>query len=105
MHHLAQFNIERSDEIRETRIFIGVLHAPDPVNASAEEHAGFVWRLVSGDNDPPDLVEFEARGWLVNMSVWESLENLLAFVRSPGHLSIMKRRGEGFDRTAVSMCL
>ena len=46
--------------------------------------------------DAKALPEFEATGWLVNMSVWQDLAALRAFVTSPIHLSIMKRRSEWF---------
>ena len=36
---------------------------------------------------------------MVNLSVWESLEDLRAFVyRDPAHLTIMRRRREFFDK-------
>ena len=85
--------------------FAAFVNALDPVNASAEQHPGFVWRLVSDDNVEPELVELESRGWLVNMSVWERLEDLKAFIRTPLHFSIMRRRTEWFQHTEVSMCL
>ena len=81
------------------------INALNPINESAEQHSGFVWRLISGDSESPELKAFETQGWLVNMSVWESLEDLKAFIRTPLHFSIMKRRAEWFQPTRVSMCL
>lgn len=68
----------------------------EPVNASAEQHPGFVWRLESDQVHDPELAAFEASGWLVNMSVWQSIEALKGFICSPGHLAVMRRRGEWF---------
>ncbi len=79
--------------------------ALEPVNAAAESSPGFVWRLVSDEHDSPNLAEFEAAGWLVNMSVWESIDQLRGFVRSPKHLAIMKQRAKWFETVDVSMCL
>lgn len=85
--------------------FADFVAALDPVNASAEASPGFVWRLVSDASDSKSLREFEAGGWLVNMSVWESIDDLKAFVRSSQHLDVMKRRAEWFERVDVYLCL
>lgn len=85
--------------------FADFVAALDPVNAAADASPGFVWRLASDAGDSPALAEFEGRGWLVNMSVWESLEDLTRFIRSPLHLAVMRRRAEWFEPTDVSLCL
>ena len=70
--------------------------ALDSVNALADRSEGFVWRLVSDpDNQQADLV-FNADTWLVNLSVWKGLDQLLSFIRSDLHLSVMRRRQEWF---------
>ncbi|NND45211.1 MAG: DUF3291 domain-containing protein [Xanthomonadales bacterium] len=80
--------------------------ALDPVNASADRHPGFVWRLDSEADATPALTAFESEGWLVNMSVWQDLESLKSFIMSPTHLAIMRRRGEWFARQpAATMVL
>lgn len=96
MHQLAQLNIARSRYGKDDSAMRDFIDALDPVNATADQGPGFVWRLVSDDDDSPELAEFEASGWLVNMSVWESLENLKQFMTTPLHLSIMRRRAEWF---------
>src|SRR5215472_16597104 len=95
--HIAQLNV-------------GVLQAPldspqladfvtnlGHVNAIADAAPGFVWRLVaSGGSDATPL---RPRGpdLLVNMSVWDTLESLRAFVyRNGPHLDILRRRREFF---------
>lgn len=85
--------------------FADFVAALDPVNASAEQSPGFIWRLVSTDSPPPALAAFEAEGWLVNMSLWASLEDLKRFVRSPRHMAVMKRREEWFEKVEVYLCL
>lgn len=79
--------------------------ALDPVNAQAERSPGFIWRLISGPDDPEAQRTFEAAGWLLNMSLWASLEDLRRFVMSPLHLAVMRRRAEWFDPVDVSLCL
>lgn len=93
---LAQLNIARLTVDWEAPEFADFREALDPVNASADVSEGFVWRLQSRPGDDPELDAFEAEGWLFNLTAWRSVEHLRAFVRSPGHLAIMRRRGEWF---------
>ncbi|MBT8061620.1 MAG: DUF3291 domain-containing protein [Xanthomonadales bacterium] len=98
MYHLAQLNVARMTMPYEDPGMKDFIEALDPVNAAADRSPGFVWRLVSDHCEDPVLVEFEASGWLVNMSLWQDLESLRQFVTSPIHLSIMKRRAEWFAK-------
>lgn len=79
--------------------------ALDPVNALAEASPGFVLRMVSGPQDSPEQIAFEASGWLLNISVWAGLEDLRRFVRSEGHMAVMRRRAEWFNAVEVNLCL
>jgi len=97
--HLAQLNIARMKFEPEDPGLKDFMDALDPVNRSAEQSPGFVWRLVSSENGSPELQEFESKGWLVNMSVWESLEDFRAFFSSGQHLAIMRRRAEWFTKS------
>lgn len=85
--------------------FADFVNALDPVNSSADASPGFAWRLVSDDADSQALEAFEAQGWLVNMSVWESLEDLKNFIRTPAHLAVMRRRAEWFQKVENYLCL
>ena len=95
--HLAQLNVARlkapfeSPEIAEFRQNL------DRINAMAEASPGFVWRATGegfdsdkpgGDIDPMILP---------NMSVWESIEALAAFVYRSGHAEIYRRRAAFFE--------
>lgn len=68
-----------------------------PVNALADAAPGFVWRLT--DEGGSDATSLRPRGpdLIVNMSVWQTLESLRAFVyRSGPHLDLLRRRREFF---------
>lgn len=97
MAQLAQLNIARLAVDWEAPEFADFRNALDPVNASADNSEGFVWRLQAEPGEDTALDAFEAEGWLFNLTVWRSVEHLLDFVRSPGHLAIMRRRGEWFE--------
>ena len=97
-------NAERDVAPRELRVEI-LLHdgavgrIAGGINAAADDTPGLVWRLQDGDG--PGATALRPRGpdFMVNMSVWESLEALRDFVyRNGPHLDFMRRRREWFHR-------
>jgi hypothetical protein len=95
---LAQLNIARRRyELTDPKMK-GFVDGLDPVNALAEQSKGFVWRLQTEDGDATGITIYDDPTIIVNMSVWESLDTLMMFVRSEGHLSIMKLRRDWFER-------
>ncbi|MEM1413180.1 MAG: DUF3291 domain-containing protein [Pseudomonadota bacterium] len=102
---LAHFNIARMKVDWDDPAFADFRDALDPVNADSEAHPGFIWRLKSAEDDSPELVAFENEGWLVNLTAWTDLDSLKAFVRSLGHLAVMRRRGEWFETTPANLVL
>lgn len=75
----------------EIRDFVAAL---DPVNRLADESPGFVWRLKAEPGDTTHVDE----NLVLNMSVWESYEDLHAFVYRTGHGVFLRRRLEWFER-------
>lgn len=103
--NLAQINIARMKYALDDPRFRDFVDRLAPVNEQAESSPGFRWRLVSERNDSLALQVFEAAGWLVNMSVWAGLNDLLAFIRHPQHLAVMRRRAEWFLPKDSRLCL
>jgi hypothetical protein len=68
------------------------------INALADSSPGFIWRLQTEDGDATALRPFENDRTLVNMSVWRDIESLSAYVYKSGHVEIMRRRREWFER-------
>ena len=99
-YHLAQANVARvrapidSPKLAE---FVALL---EPINAIADASPGFVWRLQSDDGDATSIRVFDDDELLVNISVWESVEALRAFVFETRHLEVFQRRKEWFHRIA-----
>lgn len=106
--HLAQINIARFRQPTDHPDNAEFVNAIDAVNAEADKAPGFVWRL-EGDGDgggAMDVRAFEDPNMLINMSVWESLDALSAFVyRHAAHRAIMRRRKEWFDETEFHLAL
>jgi hypothetical protein len=76
----------------------GFVTALEPINALADTSPGLVWRLQTEDGDATALRVFQDDRILINMSVWDSLEALRAYVYESRHLEFMRRRREWFDR-------
>lgn len=105
-YRLAQLNIAARRYADDDPRFADFINALDSVNAFADQSPGFVWRLQTDEGNATSLRIFDSDQWLVNMSVWESLEDLKCFVTSPVHVAIMRRKQEWFEKTeAATMVL
>ncbi len=78
-HHLAQVNIGRIRAPLDSPVMADFVAQLDAINALAEASPGFVWRLQGEGNDATSLRPFDDDFIIVNMSVWESLEDLRAY--------------------------
>ena len=100
---LAQVNIGRLRAPLDSPQLAGFMAALDPVNALADSAPGFVWRLQTEDGNATAVRAFGwdqagSAGVILNMSVWESVEALAAFVYSEGHRQVLRSRREWFER-------
>jgi hypothetical protein len=95
---LAQLNIALPREPLDSRRLADFVAALAPVNQAADAAPGFVWRLATADGDATAIKAFDDDRLIVNMSVWESLPALRAFVfGSRAHLDVLRRRREWFE--------
>ena len=94
---LAQLNIGRlaaplaDPQIKE---FVDNL---DPINALAEQSAGFIWRLKGDGNDATSIRAFDDDLMIVNMSVWRDFESLKAYVYQSDHTQFVRERKKWFS--------
>jgi Domain of unknown function (DUF3291) len=101
---IAQVNIGRLVAPLDSPQLAGFVSQLDSVNAIADAAPGFLWRLQTEDGNATALRAFEADaegadgGILINMSVWESVEALAAYVYGDAHLAVLRRRREWFER-------
>jgi uncharacterized protein DUF3291 len=77
----------------------------DPLNSLADSSPGFVWRLQTEDGDATSIRAFEDERMIINMSVWESIEQLAEFVYRSGHVAVMRRRRAWFERIRLYLAL
>jgi len=99
-YHLAQINVVRARGPMDTDVMAGFAAQLKPINAIADQAAGFVWRLQTESGDATSILAYEDPAILINMSVWESVESLRNFVYRSGHLSVMRDRAKWFERMA-----
>jgi heme-degrading monooxygenase HmoA len=95
--HLAQLNIGRlvaPDDDPQVAEFMAAL---DPINALADASPGFVWRLQDDTGNATSIQAFDDASIIVNLSVWESLADLRAFVYATEHKRYLARRREWFQ--------
>ena len=70
----------------------------DRVNRLADRSPGFVWRMTGGDETNNMDTSFDgAPGMNLNLSVWESVEDLRRFVFDTVHDRFFRRKPEWFE--------
>jgi hypothetical protein len=104
--YIAQVNIAVPREPIDSPALSDFVALLDPINALADSSPGFVWRLQDDSGDATSIRPFDDERLMINMSVWESVEELWSFVYDTRHLDVMRRRREWFTRLAEShQCL
>jgi hypothetical protein len=96
--HLAQLNVALGKAIVDSPEMAEFAANLDRVNALADAASGFVWRLQDDDGNATSIRAYDDERMIVNLSVWESIEALWSFVYDSGHLEVMHRRREWFQR-------
>lgn len=73
-----------------------------PINNLAESSPGFIWRLKDEDGQSSSYVQtgFEDPLMIINLSVWNSLEDLRNFSYKTVHSYFIKHRTKWFIRSA-----
>ena len=96
--HLAQVNVARILAPLDSPQLADFVANLVPINALADASPGFVWRLQTEAGDATALRVLGGE-WLVNLSVWESIEALRTFVYRSAHADVLRRRQEWFERS------
>ena len=100
--HLAQLNVGRLLAPLESETLAGFVAALEPINALADGHPGFIWRLQTDAGDATSIRPTEDDLFLINMSVWSSLATLRAFVYTTAHVQVLRQRRAWFEQLATS---
>lgn len=100
--HLAQLNVGRLLAPLESEALSGFVAQLAPINALADSTPGFVWRLQTEAGDATSIRPTEDEMFLINLSVWSSIEALRAFVYTSAHVHVLRQRRSWFEQLATS---
>jgi hypothetical protein len=105
IYRIAQVNVARLRAPLDSVELTDFVAALAPVNASADRAPGFVWRLQTEDGNSTSIRAFEwdvagSAGVIVNLSVWQSIEQLSEWVHGAMHRSVLLQRRKWFERVA-----
>jgi hypothetical protein len=95
---LAQLNVARLLEPIDAPASAEFVAALDPINARADAAPGFVWRLQDDSGNATHILTTPDPLFIVNLSVWESLDALREFVYDSDHTPFLRRRREWFEK-------
>ncbi|WP_299616870.1 DUF3291 domain-containing protein [Pelagibius sp.] len=98
--HLAQINVGRLIAPLDDPRIAGFVERLDEINALAERSPGYVWRLQSDSGNATDIQVSDDPNFIINVSVWEDLESLFAYVYKTDHTKVMAQRRKWFEKPA-----
>ena len=100
--HLAQFNIGKLRVPVEDPLNKDFVDGTEIVNRIAASSPGFVWKYETAPGGAvPEVIDDDPL-IVVNMTVWESVEDLKHFVWNTIHKRFYQRRAEWFSALAES---
>ena len=97
-YYLAQINIAKMKAPLDEPIMAEFANALDEVNRVAEQSPGFIWRLQTDSGNATELRAYSDPKILVNISVWQSVEQLKAYVYKSLHGDFFVRRRQWFEK-------
>jgi Domain of unknown function (DUF3291) len=96
---IAQLNVGRAVSPLDEAPMADFMARLAEINALAERSPGFVWRLQGDSGNNTDYRADDGDPlFIVNLSVWSSLEALHAFTYRSDHRSVFARRFDWFQR-------
>ena len=106
IYHLAQINIGRLRPPIDDPLIADVADALGTVNAIADTSRGFVWRLQTDEGSATAIQATDDPLLLINLSVWETADELPEYGYRSEHVDLIQKRSEWFEGMAEPhMCL
>jgi hypothetical protein len=91
-YEIAQLNVGRAVAPLDSPVMAGFMNWLDDINALAERHPGFLWRLQGDNGNNTSLKLTGDPLFIVNLSVWASIDALYDFTYRSAHKTVFKRR-------------
>ncbi|MGB0019480.1 MAG: DUF3291 domain-containing protein [Candidatus Sulfotelmatobacter sp.] len=101
VEYIAQVNIGRIKAQLDDPVMAGFVTRLDEINALADRSPGFVWRFQTPEGNATYLRPYDDDRLLLNMSVWETLEDLKHYVYRTAHAELLRQRQEWFEKLAT----
>ena len=98
---IYQFNVAQMKYPKDASEMQSFFNAVPHVQRLAESSPGFIWREVNEDD--PTISNRLGTDFIVNLSAWESLDALYAFVFSQSHRQIMMARDHWFTHVGKAL--
>jgi heme-degrading monooxygenase HmoA len=96
--HIAQLNVGRSVAPLDDPIMAGFMDRLADINALGERSPGYVWRLQGETGNATTIHAYDDPRMIINLTVWESIEDLYAFAYHSQHMELFRRRREWFEQ-------
>lgn len=96
--HIAQMNVGRALHDTDDERMAGFMDNLDRINALAEASPGFVWRFMDESGNATNVQLTDDPRFIVNMSVWESIDALYDFAYKSAHTPFIGRRHDWFEK-------
>jgi hypothetical protein len=97
-YQLAQINVGRTLAPLDDPQLAGFVDRLDEINALADRSPGFVWRLQGESGNATDVAVSPDPNFIVNLSVWDDIESLFAYVYKTDHTRVMAQRRQWFEK-------
>ena len=97
VYHLVHANVAHARAPLDSPVMAGFVAQVEEINALARQAAGFV-----AQPRLPDEGAIYTGPFLLNVSIWESLESLDVFTHQGKHASALERRGEWFAQPGTN---
>ena len=98
---IAQLNVGRAVGAMDGAEMADFVARLDEINTLAEASPGFVWRLQGDNGNATALHYTDDPRFIVNLSVWRSIDELWAFAYASTHKELFRRRFDWFERSAT----
>jgi len=96
--YVAQMSISRARAPLDHPMMQGFVSQLPVINGLADRASGFVWRLQTYEGNSTGVRAFEDPSILMNLSLWESVEQLKYFVYKSPHADPYKNAREWFEK-------
>jgi hypothetical protein len=95
--HIAQYNVARLRYPTDDPRTADFMNALDAINDLGDRSPGFAWRFHDDSGNSTALRVRDDPMMIVNLTVWETIDQLFQFAYHSEHVEYFRRRREWFE--------